>query len=64
MPGSEVTISAPISNGKVAIPKGLEGIVYAVVSTNSTAATDDTTKAGPTVFAFPVGFWVYSGLCE
>ncbi|KAG8993358.1 hypothetical protein FRB94_010842 [Tulasnella sp. JGI-2019a] len=49
-------MSAPISNGKVNIPKGLEGTVYGVVSTNSTAVTDDTTKAGPAVFVFPVGF--------
>ncbi|KAG8994084.1 hypothetical protein FRB94_010166 [Tulasnella sp. JGI-2019a] len=49
-------MSAHISNGKVIIPNDLEGTVYAVVSTNSTAATDNTTKAGPAVFVFPVSF--------
>ncbi|KAG8844846.1 hypothetical protein FRB96_002806 [Tulasnella sp. 330] len=48
------TVFMPISGGKVTIPKGLEGTVYAVVSTNGTAVTDDTTVAGPAIFEFDV----------
>ncbi|KAG8976382.1 hypothetical protein FRB93_013179 [Tulasnella sp. JGI-2019a] len=46
-------MSAPISNGKVNVPKGLEGTVYTVVSTNTTTVTDDTIPGGPTVSVFP-----------
>ncbi|KAG8862912.1 hypothetical protein FRB96_000332 [Tulasnella sp. 330] len=48
------TVSAPIMNGKVTIPKDLMGTVYAVVSTNGTVVTDDTTVAGPAIFLFDV----------
>lgn len=44
--------AVPINGGKVNIPSGLTGTVYAIVSTNSTAPTDDTTVAGPSIFEF------------
>jgi len=44
---------APIKDGKATIPKDLSGTVYAVVSSNGTMVTDDTTVAGPAIFIFP-----------
>ncbi|KAL1710660.1 ferritin-like domain-containing protein [Schizophyllum commune] len=35
--------------------QGLKGTVYAVATNNATAATDDTTVAGPAILAFPFG---------
>jgi rubrerythrin len=43
---------APIVNNKVTIPGDLIGTVYAVVTTNNTAATDDNTLAGPAILQF------------
>lgn len=44
-----------VIDGMVTIPEGLKGTVYAVATTNDTAATDDTTVAGPAILAFPYG---------
>jgi hypothetical protein len=44
---------APIANdNSVTIPKDLIGTVYAVVSSNATMATDDSTVAGPAILTF------------
>lgn len=43
---------AEIKNGMVTIPADLLGTVYAVVSTNGTMATDETTVAGPAILQF------------
>ena len=42
-----------VTDGSVTIPEGLKGTVYAVATSNATAATDDTTVAGPAILAFP-----------
>jgi len=48
------TVFTPISGSKAAtIPQGLQGIVYASVSTNGQALTDGSTIAGPAVLDFP-----------
>ncbi|KAL1746484.1 ferritin-like domain-containing protein [Schizophyllum fasciatum] len=44
-----------VSDGSVTIPEGLKGTVYAVATNNATAATDDTTVAGPAILSFPYG---------
>ncbi|KAL1696050.1 ferritin-like domain-containing protein [Schizophyllum commune] len=44
-----------VTDGSVTIPEGLKGTVYAVATNNATAATDDTTVAGPAILAFPFG---------
>ncbi|KAG8862968.1 hypothetical protein FRB96_000388 [Tulasnella sp. 330] len=44
---------APISGGKATLPKGLTGTVYAVVTSSSSAVSDDNTVAGPAIFEFP-----------
>jgi len=43
----------PITNGKVQLPKGLDGTVYGVVTTSGSSVSDDNTVAGPAVFLFP-----------
>ena len=45
-------VFAPIVNGKATIPP-LNGTVYAVVSSNGTAVSDQTILAGPTILEFP-----------
>ena len=44
-----------VTDGQVTIPGDLKGTVYAVATNNATAATDDTTIAGPAILAFPYG---------
>jgi hypothetical protein len=39
-------------NKRVALPEGLQGTVYAIVSTNGTVVSDDSTVAGPAILAF------------
>ncbi|KAG5637044.1 hypothetical protein H0H81_005995 [Sphagnurus paluster] len=48
-------ISSPIKGGKTTIPKGLQGVVYAVISTSDTNANDQNIIAGPAILDFPVG---------
>ncbi|KZS87906.1 hypothetical protein SISNIDRAFT_418906 [Sistotremastrum niveocremeum HHB9708] len=43
----------PISSGKATLPAGLQGTVYAVVSKNGTAVSDEDTVAGPAILSFP-----------
>lgn len=43
---------APIKGGKVTIPKGLIGTVYAVVTNDGSKVADETTVAGPTILMF------------
>jgi hypothetical protein len=43
---------APVTNGKVTIPQDLIGTVYAVVTTNGTAAADENILAGPAILEF------------
>jgi rubrerythrin len=43
---------APVVDGKVTIPGDLIGTVYAVATTNSTAAADDNILAGPAMLEF------------
>lgn len=40
-------------NNQATLPEGLQGVVYAVVSSNGTAVTDDSTIAGPAILSFP-----------
>lgn len=48
------TIFTPISNSKtVTLPQGLQGIVYASVSTDGKTLSDDSTMAGPAMLNFP-----------
>jgi hypothetical protein len=44
---------APIVDGKVTVPSGLQGTVYAVVSTNGSSVNDANTLAGPAILEFP-----------
>ncbi|KAL1666277.1 ferritin-like domain-containing protein [Schizophyllum commune] len=44
-----------VTDGQVTIPGDLKGTVYAVATNNASAATDDTTIAGPAILAFPYG---------
>jgi len=46
------TIFVPIENGKVAVPQGLSGQVYAVATTSATEASDDVVVAGPAILLF------------
>lgn len=48
------TYSLPLSGGSATLPSNLTGTVYAVVSSNGTAVTDDTIVAGPAILLFPV----------
>ncbi|KDR67493.1 hypothetical protein GALMADRAFT_79814 [Galerina marginata CBS 339.88] len=43
---------APIQNGKVTVPAGLTGQIYAVATTSATQATDDVIVAGPAILLF------------
>ncbi|KAL1754899.1 ferritin-like domain-containing protein [Schizophyllum commune] len=43
----------PVKDGKVTIPKGLDGTVYAVLTNDENTATDATTIAGPAILSFP-----------
>ncbi|THH12067.1 hypothetical protein EW145_g236 [Phellinidium pouzarii] len=48
------TTFLPISNDKkVTLPGGLQGTVYAIVSSNDKNATDNSTIAGPIILNFP-----------
>lgn len=51
--GFDTTFADISANKTVMLPSSLNGTVYAVVSSNGTVATDDTTVAGPVVFVFP-----------
>ena len=42
-----------VKDGKVTIPKGLDGTVYAVLTNDENTATDATTVAGPAILSFP-----------
>ncbi|KAL1746463.1 ferritin-like domain-containing protein [Schizophyllum fasciatum] len=42
----------PVTNGKVSIPAGLNGTVYAVLTNSNTTATDENTLAGPAILNF------------
>lgn len=50
------TYSLPLSSGSATLPSNLTGTVYAVVSSNDTAVTDDTIVAGPAILLFPDPF--------
>jgi hypothetical protein len=53
------TMYAPItgsgSDMKVKLPSDLMGAVYGVVTTSSSAVSDDNTVAGPVILMFPFG---------
>ncbi|CAK5281050.1 unnamed protein product [Mycena citricolor] len=49
------TLFAPIVNKTAKLPSNLQGTVYAVVSSNGSAVSDDTTLAGPAIMQFPFG---------
>jgi len=46
------TIYAPVHDNTIEIPKGLAGTAYAVLTTSSSAVSDDNTLAGPAIFDF------------
>ncbi|RDB16652.1 Protein rds1 [Hypsizygus marmoreus] len=45
----------PLVDGTVVIPKDVRGLVYAVISTNGTMASDDNIVAGPAILEFDFG---------
>lgn len=46
---------APLNSGQtVAVPEGLQGTVYAVVTNNGSSAADANTVAGPAILQFPL----------
>ncbi|KDR80400.1 hypothetical protein GALMADRAFT_62556 [Galerina marginata CBS 339.88] len=47
-------IFAPVKNGKVTVPTGLQGQVYAVATTSGTLATDNVIVAGPAILFFDI----------
>lgn len=51
------TILTPIEHGKkeIDIPKGLRGLVYALITNNGGNVTDETTVAGLAMLNFPFG---------
>ena len=48
------TIFVPVKNGEVDVPKSLSGQIYAVGTTNGTAATPDTIVSGPAILLFEI----------
>lgn len=47
------TIFTPITNNKATLPQGLQGFVYATVSTNGQQLLDGSVIAGPAILNFP-----------
>ncbi len=45
-------VTAPVTGGKVTVPKDLTGTVYLVITKGGDTVTDDSTSAGPAVFQF------------
>ncbi|KAF9461156.1 ferritin-like domain-containing protein [Collybia nuda] len=49
------TPSSSVLTGTATVPQGIKGQVYAIVASNGTVATDDTTVAGPAVLIYEFG---------
>ncbi|KAH8111504.1 ferritin-like domain-containing protein [Phellopilus nigrolimitatus] len=54
MSGLDTTFAKIDGNKQVTIPEGLQGTVYAVVTSSNQAVTDASTIAGPAILSFPL----------